>query len=82
MADRTTTNTPGETREQAPQSQSQNNRDLRAETFTNIGPENQSSAERRPLTAKSFGEKWRQNRQFLDSGARILIKVLEGTNAA
>ena len=82
MADRTTTNTPGETREQAPQSQSQGNQDLSAETFTNIESKNQSSAERHPLTAELFEKKWGKGRKFPDSGTTTSIEVRRGTNAA
>lgn len=82
MADRTTTNKPGETREQAPQSQSQKNQDLSAETFTNIESKNQSSAERRPLTAELFEKKWGKGREFPDSGTTISIEVRRGTKAA
>ena len=82
MADRTTTNKPGETREQAPQSQPQKNQDLSAAKFMSLGPENQFSAEMPPFTQERFKNKWERGLEFPDSGARVLIKVLEGTNAA
>ena len=82
MADRTTTNKPGETREQAPQSQSQGNQDLSAAKFMSLGPENQFSAEMRPLTAELFENKWGKGREFSDSGTTISIEVRRGTKAA